>query len=845
MMMLRIRREIIAAVLAVLASVAAKSSGRVIYVDAKGPPDGTGSSWVTAFQCLQTALYEARNGDVIRMAQGIYQPDRGMKNVRRVELKGSGDRTATFLLVPGTTIRGGYAGLGGFDPNARDVHQYETILTGDLKGNDIALASIEWEAVNDYTSHPSRTDNSYCVVTTDYSDSHTVLDGVTITGGNFQGTNVVVGTGGSAIGNAGGFPVIIDCTLRRNTARAEGVGGYMGWGFRGGAVVSMGGQPTFRGCTFIENICFTSSGSGFGGAAYNDDSHSVYVDCLFERNVATGSEKDAGGGAICNHRSHPTLTHCTFRGNVALRSRGGCLYNFVNSDPVLTGCRFEANASEYGGAIYNLTSNPTLTDCIFLANKATNAGPGGAIVNDTGANPTVTNCLFFANTAEGGGAIYSGWNSKPVFVNCLFSANRAVTGGAIHNTTAQPQLANCTFSRNVADDKGGAIYSFSSQGGITNCICWDNQPEQIVADATRFMSTNNVIQGGWPGPTNLDANPLFVDADGPDNVAGTEDDDLRLLPGSPCIDAGANSIFLSSVATDLAGDPRIKNGTVDIGAYEGAVAPPSVTYHVNGAGGNDNNSGLSPETAFATIQKGIDSAADGCVVLVHPGFYTERIDFQGKAITVASAGDAAVIAAPGSDAVSFYNGEGADSTLRNFVIALSARGIFVVGSSPTIRHVTFVGNGYAVAAYLGARPSISDCIFWQNSRGDMLGCTARYSRTQDAGEGNIDADALFADPNSGDYHLRSQRGRYRPSTDEWILDRVTSPCVDAGDPTADPSQEPMPNGARIDMGAYGATPFASMSEWPIRADMNFDGKVNLIDLAWMADAWLWTTPWAE
>jgi hypothetical protein len=36
-----------------------------------------------------------------------------------------------------------------------------------------------------------------------------------------------------------------------------------------------------------------------------------------------------------------------------------------------------------------------------------------------------------------------------------------------------------------------------------------------------------------------------------------------------------------------------------------------------------------------------------------------------------------------------------------------------------------------------------------------------------------------------------------------------------------------------------------MSEWPIRADMNYDGKVNLIDLAWMADAWLWTAPWAQ
>ena len=838
------KRAIIVTLLALLASMAAKSFGRVIYVDADSTEGGRGSSWDDAYLCLQTALSDAQNGDVIRVAAGTYRPDEGIRGSRHIEFKGSGDRQATFLLGPGVTVKGGYAGRGEPDPNARDVHKYTTVLTGDLKGNDVDLASLEWGAVNDYTSHPSRTDNSYCVVTIDSGNSSTILDGFTLAGGNGQGTNTTMSTGGSAM-TISGTPIIIDCTFRRNTARAEGIGGYMSWGFRGGAVVSTLGQPTFRACAFIENICFTNSGSGFGGAAYNDESHTIYTDCLFERNVATGSEKDAGGGAICNHRSHPTFTNCTFRGNVALRSRGGCLYNFVDSAPVLTGCRFEDNVSEYGGAIYNLTSNPRLTDCVFLANKAVNAGPGGAIVNDSGASPTLTNCRFLANTAQGGGAVYNGWSSRTVLIGCLFSGNRATLGGGIYNDGAQPQLVNCSFSGNIAADRGGAIYSLSSQGLLANCILWGNLPDQIVADAIRITSIRNIVQGGWPGSGNRDANPLFVDADGADDIAGSEDDDLRLLPGSPGIDAGENSTLVLSLQTDLDGGPRIENGTIDIGAYEGAVLPPVVTYHVNGSGGSDNSNGLSPGTAFATIQKGIDCATDGDIVLVHSGVYAEGIDFQGKAITVAGDGDAPIIAVPGGDAVSFYNGEGAGTTLRNFVIAGSARGIFAVGSSPTIRHVTFVDNGYGVAAYLAARPGTSNCIFWHNSRADMLGCGATYSRTQDEGEGNIDADPLFADPNNGDYHLRSQRGRYRPSTDEWILDRVTSPCIDAGDPTVDPSREPMPNGARIDMGAHGATPFASMSEWPIRADMNHDGKVNLIDLAWLADAWLWAVPWAQ
>ena len=71
----------------------------------------------------------------------------------------------------------------------------------------------------------------------------------------------------------------------------------------------------------------------------------------------------------------------------------------------------------------------------------------------------------------------------------------------------------------------------------------------------------------------LDADPMFVDADGPDNVPGTEDDDLRLLPGSPAIDAGDNSAVPPNVTTDLDGNPRFVDdpATADTG-----VGPPPV-----------------------------------------------------------------------------------------------------------------------------------------------------------------------------------------------------------------------------------------------------------------------------
>jgi hypothetical protein len=96
------------------------------------------------------------------------------------------------------------------------------------------------------------------------------------------------------------------------------------------------------------------------------------------------------------------------------------------------------------------------------------------------------------------------------------------------------------------------------------------------------------------------------------------------------------------------------------------------------------------------------------------------------------------------------------------------------------------------------------------------------------GEGNIDVDPLFAapgywDPNGtpddlnddfwveGDYHLRSQAGRWDSISEDWVIDEVTSPCIDAGDPTSPLGDEPFPHGGRINMGAYGGTAEASKS----------------------------------
>lgn len=136
-------------------------------------------------------------------------------------------------------------------------------------------------------------------------------------------------------------------------------------------------------------------------------------------------------------------------------------------------------------------------------------------------------------------------------------------------------------------------------------------------------------------------------------------------------------------------------------------------------------------------------------------------------------------------------------------------------------------------------------------------------------EGNIDADPCFADagywdpngttddPNDdffveGDYHLKSQAGRWNPSSRSWVQDDVTSPCIDAGDPNSLIGYEPFPNGGRINMGVYGGTAEASKSyfgepicETIIAGDINGDCRVDFIDLALLMRHWLETGELAE
>jgi len=109
--------------------------------------------------------------------------------------------------------------------------------------------------------------------------------------------------------------------------------------------------------------------------------------------------------------------------------------------------------------------------------------------------------------------------------------------------------------------------------------------------------------------------------------------------------------------------------------------------------------------------------------------------------------------------------------------------------------------------------------------------------------GNIEADPCFADAASGDFHLKSQAGRWCPIDQCWVCDDSTSRCIDAGNPGCSLADEPYDcNNIRVNMGAYGGTNQASKrpENWSLLGDLTNDGLVNFQDFSWFAKQWLKT-----
>ncbi|MEI9956854.1 MAG: choice-of-anchor Q domain-containing protein [Ferruginibacter sp.] len=273
-------------------------------------------------------------------------------------------------------------------------------------------------------------------------------------------------------------------------------------------------------------------------------------------------------------------------------------------------CIVKANtAANSAGGMYNELSSPFIASCIFTDNHATGGGgtyndAGGAMLNYNNASPAIVNSLFTANSSTRCGGVFSWSSCSPVFNNCTFSGNSTVTTGS-------------------------SLYSeVNTSVTVANSIFWNNSGGQNIYNdnTSATAATYSDVQGGYTGTGNLNMDPLFVIAANPagsDNSFGTADDGLRLLTGSPALDAGSNTNLPAGITTDIAGAARIQNSMVDMGAYENTVSTlPLKLLQFEGTLANDKNAVLSWRTAaeintsYFELQRSTDGRSFSIVATV-------------------------------------------------------------------------------------------------------------------------------------------------------------------------------------------------------------------------------------
>ncbi len=270
---------------------------------------------------------------------------------------------------------------------------------------------------------------------------------------------------------------------------------------------------------------------------------------------ATGFTPDDYGGGVYADGTSAVVTNCTIMGNVAFRGGGAAGGKLCN-------CRFENNEADGGAGAFQ----STLNHCTLIGGSSINGGAGFDV--------TMNQCVMMRNTCrDQGGCVYIGtinnsilcnntssWSSgylqnggaafAATINNSLLVNNRAgKNGGATINCT----LYSCTVSSNSAGIAGGGVFDSTQY----NCIVYFNNAPTGVNYSSGSINYSCTTPLPGSGSGNITNNPLFVSA------ASTN---YQIQADSQCINRGSNSYVVGSL--DLAGNARIVNSVVDMGAYE-------------------------------------------------------------------------------------------------------------------------------------------------------------------------------------------------------------------------------------------------------------------------------------
>lgn len=440
------------------------------------------------------------------------------------------------------------------------------------------------------------------------------------------------------------------------------------------------------------------------------------------------------------------------------------------------------DASGYGGAIYIKNSSPTIIDCMITYCTA-DAG-GGAIFCDENSSPQILGCYI---GWDSGSYNFAGMGFYKYIDPCdpnafdLLDANDFhQLGGGIYCWNSSPVINNCFIWWNTAAGSGGGIACENSNATIVNCDVWEN-------DA--FVDHDRIDQHGGGiyvkdcksnGPRNLRILRCTTES----NTARWSGGGIAIQDSNALIDLCSlydNHCWASAGGIYSQGNPSGDPNT-DPNKPNIRIQNSSIVFNWGyWSGGVSSNYGSSMTFFNSTITRNV---ASWSWLVGGLEAYGGSADGNGVAI---------------------WNNIGEEQKITAGVSA-SAMGMEFGGLE---------------MESLGVNPSIN----FTYSNIQMFDSEGFYDPTAVwPGEGNINKDPMFVNPirRPYDFHLQS-----------------TSPCVNAGDPFADYSLEPAPNGGRINIGAYGGTDEATSSDIlrPVPADADADLAVNMIDFAILADNW--------
>jgi autotransporter family porin len=317
---------------------------------------------------------------------------------------------------------------------------------------------------------------------------------------------------------------------------------------------------------------------------------------------------------------------------------GAGMVNF-QAAPTVRNCSFIGNEARKGGGVYNMVTKvfppprgvdrpmPTFINCVFENNVAD--GRGGGVANDLGTNPVFLSCVFKGNVCkQKGGGMYNDFGCSPIVINSLFIENKADYAAAMGNDGAShPIIYYNTFTRNRAGTSGPSVYMGtgpSNDPAVLKSIVWGNQCEWGDPGIYAWHDNSprvkdSVIEGGYPGENNSDADPKLS----PD---GSSKLDYGYQPGSPKFAPDKLPKLLASLKpyVNKSRPPRPPRGSrTDV---EPAVPTSERVIYVNGANNTPGN-GQSWKSAHVSLSDALkDAAQDGAQIWVVSGTYKPSMD---------------------------------------------------------------------------------------------------------------------------------------------------------------------------------------------------------------------------